>query len=184
MHRWIYSQIMENDYQIAVSKQVANNLKFPSKCAYCLEATPSPHHMIVKHKQVKGYQLRVPYCETHSRMIRYMKLVHYGALSFALLLAFLIGRYLHNNRVFVFGLTGYNYLVAGFIGLVVWALTFFLLHFLVLWQFEAKGSIDKQGAVEIVGVHADGFVLLFHNKTFGREFAKLNHSTLIYGTVI
>ena len=108
-------------------------------------------------------------------MIRYMKLVNYGALAFALLLAVLIGRYLHNNRVF----TPFNYWVAGFIGLVSWALTFFVLHFLLLWQFQAKGSVDRDGAVEIVGVHADGFVLLFHNPIFGREFTILNYATLI-----
>ena len=166
---------MEENYQIAVSRNVGNNLKFPGKCAYCLEATPSPYYIKVKHKQVKGYELRVPYCETHSRMIRYMKLVNFGAIAFALLLAFLIGRYLHNNRVF----TPFNYWVAGFIGLVIWVATFFVLHFMILWQFEAKGSIDRDGAVEIVGVHADGFVLLFHNPILGREFTILNYSTLI-----
>ena len=165
---------MEENYQIAVSRYVGNNLKFPSKCAYCLEATPAPHYIKVKHKQLKGYELRVPYCETHSRMIRYMKLVNFGAIAFALLLAVLIGRYLHNNRVF----TPFNYWVAGFIGLVIWAVTFFVLHFMILWQFEGKG-IDRDGAVEIVGVHADGFVLLFHNAIFGREFTLLNYSTLI-----
>ena len=170
---------MEEHYQIAVRRDVGNNLKFPSKCAYCLAPTTLPHHRIIKHKQLKGYKLKVPYCETHSRMIRYMNLVHYGTLAFALLLTVLIGRYLHNHRVFVIGFTGFNYLVAGFIGLVIWMLTYFVLQFMVVWQFEAKASIDREGAVEIVGVHADGFVLLFHNETFGREFAQLNYSTLI-----
>jgi hypothetical protein len=109
-------------------------------------------------------------------MIRYMNLVHYGTLGFALLLAALIGRYLHNHQVFVIGLIGLNYIVAGFICLVIWLPTYFLLHFILLWQFDAKGSIDKKGAVEIGGVRPDGFVLLFHNPTFGREFTQLNYS--------
>ena len=166
---------MKENYQIAVSRYVVNNLKFPSKCAYCLAETPAPHYIKVKHKELKGHELRVPYCETHSRLIRYMKLVNYGTLGFALLFAVLIGRYLHNNRVF----TPFNYWVAGFIGIVIWALTFFVFHFMLLWQFQAKASIDRDGAVEIVGVHADGFVLLFHNTIFGREFTLLNYSTLI-----
>ena len=171
---------MEENYQIAVAKNVANSLKFPSKCAYCLEPTPSPLHMFVKHKQVKGYELKVPYCATCLRMISYMKLVHYGALSFSLLTAFVCAHYFHKYRVFVIGTLGINYVVAGILGLSLWVMSNFLLHFLVLSQFRAnKGYVDKNGAVEIVGVHPDGFVLLFHNKIFGIEFSQLNYSTLI-----
>jgi len=169
---------MEEYYQIAVGKDVGNNLQFPNKCAYCLEPTRFPHPVIVKHKELKAYSLRVPYCETHSRMIRYMKAIHYGTLTFALLVAFVIGRYLHNHGIFVYGQIGFNYIVAGVIAIAVWAASFFIIHFLILWQFAAKGSIDREGAVQIVGVHPNGFVLLFHNKTFGIEFLQLNYSTL------
>ena len=170
---------MDENFQIAVSKSVSNNLKFPSKCAFCLEPTPAPHYVKVKHNELKGYELHVPHCETHLRMIRYMKLVHYGTLGFALLISAIVGRYLHHHRVFVIGFTGFNYIVAGFLCLVIWLPTYFVLQFILLWQFEAKGSIDRKGAVEIVGVHTDGFVLLFHNQTFGREFTQLNYSTLM-----
>jgi hypothetical protein len=170
---------MAEYYQIAVPRDVGNNLKFPSKCADCLQPTRSHNYKIVKHKELKGYYLRVPHCETHLKMIRYMKAVHYGTLSFALLLGVVIGRYLHNHRVFVVGRIGFNYIVAGVIAIAVWAATFFILHFLVLWQFAAKGSIDREGAVEIVGVYADAFVLQFHNKTYGIEFSQLNYATTL-----
>ena len=88
-----------------VAKAAADNLKFPSKCAYCLELTPL-HHVTVKHDKLKGYELKVPYCETHSRMIRYMKLVQYGAIASTILFAVLLGRYLHNHQVFVVGFPG------------------------------------------------------------------------------
>jgi hypothetical protein len=170
---------MEDYYQIAVGRDVGNELQFPNKCAYCLEPTRFPRYLVVKHKELKGYKLRVPYCETHSRIIRYMKAVHYGAFSFSLLIAAVIGRYLHNHQVFVFGAIGLNYIAAGFIFIAVWIVTFFTLHFIVLWRFAVKGTLDKDGAVHIVGVHPNGFVLLFYNKTFGIEFLQLNYSALL-----
>ena len=166
---------MEEHYQIAVRRNVGSNLKFPSKCAYCLEPS-APHYKIVKHDQLKGYKLKVPYCETHSSMIRYMKLVHYGSFSFALLLTILIGRYLHNHQVFVLGFIGFNYLVAAFVVFIpTWFAAGFILRIMVLRQFAGEGYLEHYGAVEIVGVDVDTFVLLFHNKSFGTEFSQLNY---------
>jgi hypothetical protein len=61
-----WGQTMNEYYQVAVSRD-AGNLKFPGKCAYCL--VPTPAHLIVKDKQLDGYELKVPYCEKHSKMI-------------------------------------------------------------------------------------------------------------------
>ena len=165
---------MEEQYQAAVDKRVGNNLKFPSKCAYCLKLAPL-HHIAVKHKQLKGYELKVPYCETHSRMIRYMKWIQYGALALAILFAIVVGGYFHNHRTFVAGSVGFNYLVAGFIGLGVFFVLLLALRAVVLSRyFAGQGSLDQAGAVEIVAVYADAFVLLFLNRTFGTEFSQLN----------
>jgi len=168
---------MKEYYQIAVRRD-AGNLKFPGKCAYCLE--PTPAHLIVKDKQLKGYELKVPYCEKHSRMIRYMKAIHQGAFYFAVILALLIAIYLHDRRVFVVGDIGFNVLVAGFIGLAICMAVIWLLRRVVLsLLFAGEGSLDQDGAVQIAGVYADAFVLLFHNPQFGTEFSQLNSSTLI-----
>lgn len=165
---------MEQPYQAAVDKRAGNNLRFPNKCAYCLELGPL-HQIVVKHKQLKGIGLKVPYCETHTRMIRYMKWIQYGALAFAIVFAFLLGRYFHDHRVFVAGSMGFNYMVAGFIGLGVFLVVLLVLRNVVLSRyFPDQGSLDPMGAVEVVAVYADAFVLLFHNRTFGTEFSQLN----------
>ena len=170
---------MEDYYRAAVAKAAADNLKFPSKCAYCLKLTPL-HHITVKHNKLKGYELKVPYCETHSQMIRYMKLVQYGAIASTILFAVLLGRYLHNHEVFVAGFLGFNYLVAGFISLVVFAVVFVVLRTMVVRRyFAGQGSLDQGGAVEIVGVYPDIVVLHFHNRTYGTEFSQLNQGRLI-----
>jgi hypothetical protein len=169
---------MEEYYQVAVRRDVGNNLKFPSKCAYCLAPTTVPHHMIIKHKELKGYKLKVPYCERHASILRYLKVVHYASLCFALLVSVLLARYLHNHRVFVLGSIGFNYLVAGIIVLPIWLSLNFVLAIMVLRKFAAEASLDHDGAVQIVGVHANGFALQFHNETFGREFTQLNYSMI------
>ena len=170
---------MQDYYQAAVGRDVGKNLKFPNKCAYCLESK-ALQHISVKHKELKGYVLRVPYCETHSKMIRYMKVIQYGALAIAILFAILLGRYLHDHEVFVAGAWGFNYLVAGFIGLAVFFAILLVLRKVVLSRyFAGQGSLDPGGAVEIVAVYSDAFVVLFHNRMFGMEFGQLNHSTPI-----
>lgn len=163
---------MEERYLVAVSSAVGNELKFPSKCAYCLAPVPL-QHVTVKHNQLKACQLRVPYCETHAKIIRYMKLVQYGSLAIALLIAFPIGKYLHEHQVF----SPFNFWVAGFIGLVVFLVVFGVLTLVFQRYFKGQGFLDQVGAVAIVKVYSDGFVLLFDNKTFGTEFSQLNPVT-------
>ena len=160
---------MEDGYLVVVGSVIRNNLRFPNKCAYCLAPMPL-HHITVKHDQLKNCALRVPYCETHAKIIRHMKLVQYGSLAFALLIAFPIGKYLHDNRVF----TPFNFWVAGFVGLVVFLLVFGVLALISQRYFKAQGFLDQVGAVAIVKVYPEGFVLLFDNKTFGTEFSQLN----------
>ena len=167
---------MEQHYQAAVDRQARNSLKFPNKCAYCLKVGPL-QHTGVTHRQLKGYALSVPYCETHSNMIRYMKWIHNGSLAFALVIAFLIGRYFHNNATFVTGYIGFNYLVAGFIGLVLFFVVLLIVRAVVLLRyFAGRGSLDQGGAVEIAAVYADAFVLRFDNRTYGEEFSQLNNA--------
>ena len=166
---------MEESCPIAVGREAGNNLKFPGKCAYCFERTIHPHYLIVKHKELKGYKLKVPYCETHSRMFRYLKVAHYASFAFALFVTVLIARYLHNHRVFVVGNTGFNYLVAAVFLFPVWFPVIFLLRILVLRHFAGAPSVDHVGAVQIDRVCADGFILLFYNVSFAREFNQLNH---------
>jgi hypothetical protein len=167
---------MKEQYHAAVDIGARHNLKFPSKCAYCLKVAPL-EHIGVTHKQLKGYALRVPYCETHSNMIRYMKWIHNGALAFALLIAFPLGWYFHKNEVFVTGSIGFNYLVAGFIGLVLFFVVLLVVRALVLSRyFAGQGSLDMGGAVEIVAVYTDAFVLRFDNPAYGTEFSQLNQA--------
>ena len=165
---------MEKGYLVAVSSDVGNKLSFPGKCAYCLAPMPL-QHITVKHGQLTAGTLRVPYCETHAKIIRYMKLVQYGALAFALLIAIPIGKYFHDHRVF----SPFNFWVAGFIGLVVFLVVFGVLTLVCQRYFKAQGFLDRVGAVAIVKVYSDGFVLLFDNKTFGTEFSRLNPVTPI-----
>ena len=165
---------MKEQYQVAVDRSVGHSLKFPSKCAYCLKDAPL-EQVEVKHNQLKDYALRVPYCETHSSMIRYMKWTHNGALAFALVIAVLLGGYFHRNTVFVTGYIGFNYLVAGFIGLVVFFVVLLGVRALVLSRyFAGQGSLDQGGAVEIIAVYADAFVLRFQNRMYGTEFSQMN----------
>jgi hypothetical protein len=101
-------------------------------------------------------------------------------LAFALLIAVLFGGYFHNNRVFVSGYIGFNYLVAGFIGLIIFFLVLLGVRALVLSRyFAGQGSLDQGGAVEIVAVYSDAFVLSFLNRTYGTEFSQSNHATPI-----
>ena len=170
---------MEQHYQAAVDMRARDSLNFPGKCAFCLKLAPL-EHVSIKHKQLKGDALRVPYCQTHSNMIRSMKWIHNGALAFALVIAVLLGGYFHNNRVFVTGSIGLNYLVAGFIGLVVFFLVLLAVRAVVLSRyFAGQGSLDQGGAVEIVAVYSDAFVLSFLNRTYGTEFSQINHATPI-----
>jgi hypothetical protein len=172
-------EVMENDYQAAVDIRARDSLNFPSKCAFCLKLAPL-EHISIKHKQLKRYALRVPYCQTHSNMIRYMKWAQNGALASALLIAVLLGGYFHNNRLFVTGSMGFNYLVAGFIGLVIFFLVLLAVRALVLSRyFAGQGSLDPGGAVEIIAVYSDAFVLHFLNKSYGTEFSQLNQNFLI-----
>ena len=169
-------EAMEKYYQAAVDRQAGHSLKFPSKCSYCLKDAPL-EHIGVTHRQLKGYALSVPYCETHSTMIRYMKWIHNGALAFALVIAFLLGLYFHNNAVFVTGYLGFNYLVAGFIGLVLFFVVLLIVRAVVFSRhFAGQGSLDQGGAVEIVAVYSDAFVLRFHNRAYGTEFSQLNNA--------
>jgi hypothetical protein len=109
-----------------------------------------------------------------------MKAVHYGGLYFGIILAVLLGIYLHNRRVFVVGNIGFNVLVAGFIGVAICIAVIWLLQRVVLQLlFAGEGSLDQDGAVQIVGVFTDAFVLLFHNPSFGTEFSQLNYSAVI-----
>jgi hypothetical protein len=170
---------MEKYYQAAVNIRARDSLSFPSKCAYCLKLAPL-EHISIKHNQLKRYVLRVPYCQTHSSMIRSMKWIQNGALAFAVLIAVLLGGYLHNNRVFVTGAVGFNYLVAGFIGLGIFFLVLLGVRALVLSRyFAGQGSLDPGGAVEIVAVYSDAFVLGFLNSTYGTEFSQTNRAALI-----
>ena len=170
---------MEECYQVAVTREVGSKLRFPSKCAYCLAPTPV-NYRAVKHEKLKGYVLRVPYCETHSKMIKYQKIPVYGPIIIALLVAAPLGKYWHDNAVFGGrGGIGFNYLAAGIVGMVVWFVTLAILHFLVLYFYVGLKSIDPDGAVQIAEVYSDGFVLLFQNKTYGTEFSQLNHGTPI-----
>ena len=170
---------MEEGYHVAVAKEVGNKLRFPSKCAYCLAPT-SLQYTTVKHDQLKGCKLKVPHCETHSKMIKYQKIPPYGALVLALIVAVPLGRYFHNNAVFGGrGSIGFNYLAAGFVGAIVWFAALALLSFLMLYFFVGPRSIDPDGAVRIVEVYSDGFVLLFQNGVYGAEFNLLNHATPI-----
>lgn len=167
---------MNEYYQAAVDRQSRHSLKFPSKCAYCLKVAPL-EHIGITHRQLKGYALSVPYCETHSNMIRYMKWIHNGSLAFALVIAILLGGYFHKNGVFVTGYIGFNYLVAGFIGLVLFFVVLLIVRAVVLSRyFAGQGSLDQGGAVEIVAVYSDAFVLRFHNRAYGTEFSQLNHA--------
>jgi len=135
--------------------------------------------MKVKNKELKGFELKVPYCETHSKMIRYMKLVHYGSFWFACLLGILLAFYFRSRQMFVVGAIGFNVIAGGLVGFAAFFPVFLLLRSVVLGRFPGQGSLEKDGAVEIVGVYADAVVLLFHNKGFGVEFSQLNHSTPI-----
>jgi hypothetical protein len=171
--------VMDKHYQAAVDIGARHNLNFPTKCAFCLKLPPL-EHVSIKHKQLKGYALRVPYCQTHSNMIRYMKWIHNGALAFALVIAVLLGGYFHKNAVFVTGYIGFNFLVAGFIGLIVFFVVLLVARALVLSRyFAGQGSLDQGGAVEIVAVYSDAFVLGFLNRTYGTEFSQINHATLM-----
>ena len=171
--------IMEKYYQAAVDRVAGQSLKFPSKCAYCLEPA-ALEHITVKHKDLKGYALQVPYCQIHSNMIRYMKWIHNGSLAFALIIAILLGGYFHKNAVFVTGYIGFNFLVAGFIGLIVFFVVLLAARALVFSRyFAGQGSLDQGGAVEIVAVYSDAFVLRFLNRTYGTEFSQINHATPI-----
>ena len=170
---------MEECYHVAVAREAGNRLKFPSKCAYCLAPMPV-NYRAVKHEKLKGCVLKVPYCETHSKMIKYQKIPVYGPIIIALIVAVPLGKYWHDNAVFGGrGSIGFNYLAAGIVAAVVWFVTLAILHFLVLYFFVGLRSIDPDGAVQIVEVHSDGFVLLFQNKTYGTEFSQLNHGTPI-----
>ena len=160
---------MRDGYLVAVTTDIRNHLKFPNKCAYCLAPMPL-EHISIKHDQLKACALRVPYCETHAKIIRYMKLVQYGSFAFALLIAVVLGKYLHDNRVF----TPFNYWVAGFVGFVVFFIVFGVLVVVSQRYFKAQGFLDEVGAVAIVQVYRDGFVLLFDNRAFGTEFSQLN----------
>ena len=171
--------IIAEYFKTAVGRDISNNLKFPNKCAYCLEPTP-PQYIIVKNKALKGFELKVPYCETHSRMIRYMKGVHNAAFCFAILLGILLAFYFRSRQMFVLGTIGFNVIVGALIGFAAFFPVFLLLRGVVLGRFfPGQGSLDKEGAVEIVGVYADAVVLQFHNKIFGIEFSQLNYSTPI-----
>jgi hypothetical protein len=169
---------MDKGYLVAVSKDSGNKLKFPSKCAYCLASMPL-RHVTVKHNQLKRFELKVPYCETHAAMIRRMKLTMYVSLGFGLLVAVVLAKYFHMNRVFMLGAMGFNYIAGGIIGLVVIVASIVVLRFVVLWYFPGQGSLDQVGAVDIVEVYSDGFVVLFDNKAFGIEFSLLNQATPI-----
>jgi len=170
------AEVMEQNYHAAVDIRARDSLSFPSKCAYCLELAPL-EHISIKHKQLKRYALRVPYCQIHSTMIRYSKWIQNGSVVFAILIGFLLAGYFHNNRVFVIGYTGFNYLVAGFIALVVFFVVLLVVRALVFSRyFAGQGSLDPGGAVEIVAVYSDAFVLSFLNKTYGTEFSQINHT--------
>ena len=170
---------MEDGYRVAVAKEIGNKLKFPGKCAYCLAPKPL-QYMTVKHQLLKGCELKVPHCETHSKMINYLKVPRYGAIALALIVAVPLGLYLHNNAVFGGrGSVGFNYLAAGFVGAIVWFAALALLSFLVLYFFVGPRSVDSDGAVRIVEVYSDSFVLLFQNGVYGAEFNLLNHATPI-----
>lgn len=167
-------------YQIAVGRDVGNKLKFPSKCACCLEPTTSPHHMIVKHAELKGYELKVPYCETHARMLHYMKVIERVAICVGAVVGLPLAIYLQRNRVFLFPIRGWNASIGVFIGIAtcIAFLVIFQLAALLLF-FAGQKYVSRDGAVQIVGVYSDAFVLLFDNKAFGLEFSLLNYSTLI-----
>ena len=167
-------------YQIAVDRDVGNNLKFPGKCACCLETTASPHHMIVKHKELGGYEFKVPYCETHARMLHYMKVIERVAICIGAVVGIPLAVYLQRNRVFLFPIRGWNASIGIFIGIAtgIAFLVIFQLGALLLF-FPGQRYVSRDGAVQIVGVDSDAFVLLFDNKVFGLEFTILNYSTLI-----
>ena len=167
---------MEEGYQVAVTKDVGNKLSFPGKCAYCLAPTPL-QYMTVKHEKLKGYKFKVPHCETHSKMIKYQKVPLYGSIVLSLIVAVPLGLYLHNNAVFGGrGSIGFNYIVAGFVGALVWFAALALLSFLVVYFFVGPRSVHPDGAVRIGGVYSDGFVLIFQNETYGIEFSQLNQA--------
>ena len=168
------------EYRIAVRRDVANNLKFPSKCALCLEPTTPPHHMTVKQKELKGYELKVPYCETHARMMHYMKVIERVAICFGAVVGLPLAVYFQNNRVVAFPIRGLNASIGIFIGIAAG------IAFLVIFQFGAlflffpgQRYVPRDGAVRIADVYSDAFVLVFDNKIFGLEFSILNHSMRI-----
>ena len=173
-----WSQIME-EYRIAVRKDVATNLKLPSKCSCCLEPTTSSHHMIVKHKALKGYELKVPYCETHARMLHYLKIIERVAIGVGAVVGLPLAVYFQKNRVVELPIRGLNASIGIFIGIAggIALLVIFQLGALFVF-FPGKRYVSRDGAVQIVEVYPDAFVLLFDNKVFGLEFSVLNYSLL------
>ena len=135
--------------------------------------------MIVKHKELTGYELKAPYCETHARMMHFMKIIERVAIGVGALVGLPLAVYFQKNRVVEIPIRGLNASIGVFIGIAagIVFLVIFQLGALFLF-FPGQRYVSRDGAVRIADVYSDAFVLVFDNKVFGLEFSILNYSML------
>jgi len=164
----------EARYQVAIKMEMRDSLSFPHKCAYCLELLPA-QHIVIDNEQLKGFELKVPYCIRHYRIINRLKMLDKTMLFFLAVGMLALGIYLHNHQVIVIGNTGFNFITAE----IIFVVTYVMVSFMVRWllsraNFSREGTLDSDGAVIITGVYTNALVLEFHNQRFAAEFAELN----------
>jgi len=92
----------EERHQVTLSMDRALSSRFPTKCAYCLEPSPT-HTLVLKNKELKGFKLVVPYCAEHSNIVNRLKVLDKTMFWGFIVSAVLLGIYLSNNQVFVIG---------------------------------------------------------------------------------
>ncbi len=161
-------------YEVIVGMELIDKLRFPAKCAYCLEGSPE-RRIAAKHEQLKRYKIQVPYCTRHATIISRLKILNKAVFSCLVVGAVVLGIYLHEKQVIVIGHTGLNFLAAQLIFIVAFGAVYLLFQRLLSRaNFGDHGTLDGDGAVEIVGVYTDALVLWFHNQRFATEFAELN----------
>lgn len=162
-------------YEVIVGMELRDSLRFPFKCAYCLELSPA-RRIVVKNKELKGVKLEVPYCARHSAIIRRLKIINQAVFAFLVVAAIALGIYMHEKQLIVIGSTGFNFIAAQLIFIVVFGAVYLLFQRLLSRSnFGGEGTLDWDGAVEIIGGYTDAFVLWFHNHRFATEFADLNN---------
>jgi hypothetical protein len=160
-------------HQVAIKMETINNLSFPNKCAYCLE-TPPAKYVTLKDKQIKGLKLKVPYCERHHKIINRLMILDKILLFFFLAGALGLAIYLHNNQAIVIGNIGFNFITAQIVFVIVYVIAGLIIRRFSQAYLGDEAVLDEEGAVRIMGVYNDAFVLQFYNQHFATEFADLN----------